>query len=90
MLKPTVPIKKSVTPNYLICLEDGKKFKTLKRHLKTVYDMTPDDYRAKWGLASDYPMVAPAYAKQRSELAKAVGLGRQSRKATPKKRRAKA
>ena len=89
-LKSVVPIKMSVTPNYLICLEDGRKLKMLKRHLRTVYHMTPDDYRTKWGLAADYPMVAPAYAKQRSELAKAVGLGRRSRKATPKKRRAKA
>ncbi len=84
---PAVPVKKSVTPNYLVCLEDGKKLKMLKRHLRTAYDMSPDDYRAKWGLASDYPMVAPAYAKQRSELAKAIGLGRLPRKA--RKRRAK-
>ena len=88
--KPVVSIKKSVTPNYLICLEDGRKLKMLKRHLRTTYGMTPDDYRAKWGLAADYPMVAPAYAKRRSELAKAIGLGRRSRKATPRKRRAKA
>ncbi len=90
--EPAVPVKKSVTPNYLVCLEDGKKLKMLKRHLKTAYNMSPDDYRAKWGLASDYPMGAPAYARQRSELAKAIGLGRRPRKAKPKprKRRAKA
>ena len=89
--EPAVPVKKSVTPNYLVCLEDGKKLKMLKRHLRTAYNMSPDDYRAKWGLASDYPMVASAYAKRRSELAKASGLGR-PRKAKPKprKRRAKA
>ena len=88
--EPAVTVKKSVTPNYLVCLEDGKKLKMLKRHLRTTYNMSPDDYRAKWGLASDYPMVAPAYGKQRSELAKAIGLGRRSRKAKPRKRRAKA
>ncbi len=88
--KPMVPVKKSVTPDYLICLEDGKKVKMLKRHLRTAHNMSPGDYRAKWGLASDYPMVASAYAKQRSELAKAIGLGRQPRKPKPRKRRAKA
>jgi predicted transcriptional regulator len=77
---PAVPIKKSVTPDYLICLEDGKKLKMLKRHLKTVYNMTPDDYREKWGLPADYPMVAPNYAKRRSQLAKEIGLGTRSRK----------
>ena len=77
---PAVPIKKSITPDFIICLEDGKKLKMLKRHLKTAYDMTPDDYRERWGLASDYPMVAPNYAKQRSKLAKAIGLGTQQRK----------
>jgi predicted transcriptional regulator len=77
---PAVPIKKSVTPDYIICLEDGKKLKMLKRHLKTAYDMTPDEYRERWGLPSDYPMVAPNYAKQRSKLAKAIGLGTQQRK----------
>lgn len=76
---PAVPIKKSVTPDYLICLEDGKKLKMLKRHLKTVYDMTPEDYREKWGLPPDYPMVAPNYAKRRSKLAKEIGLGTRSR-----------
>jgi predicted transcriptional regulator len=73
--EPAVPVKKSVTPDFIICLEDGKKFKSLKRHLNTAYSMTPDEYRAKWGLASDYPMVAPNYAKARSELATKMGLG---------------
>jgi len=77
--EPAVSIKKSVTADYIICLEDGKKFKSLKRHLRTRYGMTPDEYRAKWGLAHDYPMVAPNYAKERSNLAKRMGLG-QSRK----------
>jgi predicted transcriptional regulator len=72
---PAVPIKKSVMPEYLVCLEDGKKLKMLKRHLKTAYNMTPEDYRERWGLPSDYPMVAPSYAKQRSRLAKQIGLG---------------
>ncbi|ANC91407.1 MucR family transcriptional regulator [Azospirillum humicireducens] len=75
-LVPAVAIKKSVTPEYIICLEDGKKLKMLKRHLKTVYDMTPDEYRAKWGLPAEYPMVAPNYAKARSEMATKLGLGR--------------
>jgi len=75
-LKPAVPIRKSVTPEYLICLEDGKKLKMLKRHLRSTYNMTPDDYRAKWGLQPDYPMVAPNYAERRSEFAKKIGLGR--------------
>lgn len=78
--EPAVSIKKSVTADYIICLEDGKKFKSLKRHLRTRYAMTPDEYRTKWGLAHDYPMVAPNYAKERSNLAKRMGLG-QSRKA---------
>lgn len=78
--KPAVSIKKSVTPDYIICLEDGKKFKSLKRHLRTQYNMTPEQYREKWGLAPDYPMVAPNYAKARSELAKEMGLGQQRRK----------
>lgn len=73
---PAVPIKKSVTPEYIVCLEDGKKLKMLKRHLKTVYDMTPDEYRAKWNLPPEYPMVAPNYAKARSEMATKLGLGR--------------
>ncbi|HLY47262.1 MAG TPA: MucR family transcriptional regulator [Stellaceae bacterium] len=74
--KPAVPIRKSVTAEYLICLEDGKRLKMLKRHLRSTYAMTPDEYRAKWGLAPDYPMVAPKYAEQRSEFAKKIGLGR--------------
>lgn len=73
---PVVPIKRSVTPEYIICLEDGKKLKMLKRHLKTVYNMTPDDYRAKWSLPPEYPMVAPNYARARSEMATKLGLGR--------------
>ena len=73
---PAVPIKKSVTPDYVICLEDGKKLKMLKRHLRTSYDMSPDEYRKKWRLPTDYPMVAPKYAAKRSELAKKIGLGR--------------
>ena len=71
-----MPIKKSVTPDYVICLEEGKKLKMLKRHLRNAYDMSPDEYRQKWGLPSDYPMVAPEYAARRSELAKKIGLGR--------------
>ena len=74
--KPAVPIKKSITADYLICLEDGKKLKMLKRHLRTAYRMTPDEYRTKWGLSADYPMVAPNYAAQRSAFAKKIGLGR--------------
>jgi predicted transcriptional regulator len=76
--EPAVPIKKSVRPDYIICLEDGKKMKMLKRHLRTAYDMSPDQYRQKWGLSSDYPMVAPDYAARRSELAKNIGLGRKA------------
>lgn len=78
-LEPAVAIKKSVTPDFIICLEDGKKFKSLKRHLRTRYSMTPDEYRAKWGLPHDYPMVAPNYAKERSNLAKRMGLGQSRR-----------
>ena len=78
---PAVPVKKSITPDYLICLEDGRKFKSLKRHLRTKYDMSPEQYRAKWGLAKDYPMVAPNYAQARSNLAKQMGLGQGGRKA---------
>ena len=74
--KPAVSIKKSITPDFLICLEDGKKLKMLKRHLRTSYGLSPEDYRAKWGLGSDYPMVAPNYAKQRSAFAKKIGLGK--------------
>jgi predicted transcriptional regulator len=77
-LKPAVAIKKSVTPEYIICLEDGQKFKSLKRHLKTHYDMSPEEYREKWGLPHDYPMVAPHYAAARSDMAKNMGLGRRS------------
>jgi predicted transcriptional regulator len=76
--KPATSIRKSVTPEYLICLEDGKKLKMLKRHLRTTYDMTPEEYRAKWNLPPDYPMVSPNYAKQRSEFAKKIGLGRKA------------
>jgi len=75
-LRPAVPVRKSVTPEFLICLEDGKKLKMLKRHLRSTYNLTPDEYRSKWGLAQDYPMVAPKYAAQRSEFAKKIGLGR--------------
>jgi predicted transcriptional regulator len=81
-LVPAVPIRKSVTPDYIISLEDGRKFKSLKRHLQGTYGMTPDEYRAKWGLPRDYPMVAPNYARARSDLAKKMGLGR---KAAPAK-----
>ncbi|WP_114395481.1 MucR family transcriptional regulator [Oleisolibacter albus] len=79
-LQPAVAIKKSVTPEYIICLEDGKKLKMLKRHLKTAYNMTPEEYRDRWGLPADYPMVAPNYAKQRSSLAKQIGLGTRARR----------
>jgi predicted transcriptional regulator len=81
MREPAVPIKSSVKPDYIICLEDGKKFKSLKRHLKSSFGMTPDEYRKKWGLSYDYPMVAPAYAAKRSELAKTMGLGNMRQKA---------
>ena len=83
-LRPAVPIKKSVTSEYLICLEDGKKFKSLKRHLRAHYNMTPEEYREKWGLPHDYPMVAPNYAKQRSKLAKQIGLGTRPRRRSAK------
>ncbi len=73
--QPAVPIKRSITPDYLICLEDGKKLKMLKRHLKTAYGMSPEQYRERWGLPADYPMVAPSYAEKRSKLAKDIGLG---------------
>ena len=78
--KPAVSVKKSMTPDYLVCLEDGKRFKSLKRHLRTQYNMTPEQYREKWGLPSDYPMVAPNYAVARSQLAKKMGLGQQRRR----------
>jgi len=83
--KPAVPPKKSVFPDYIVCLEDGKKLKMLKRHLKTSYNMTPEEYRERWGLGSDYPMVAPNYAKHRSNLAKEIGLGTTRR--NPRRRR---
>jgi predicted transcriptional regulator len=76
--KPAVPVRKSVTPDYIICLEDGKKFKSLKRHLRTHYNLSPEEYREKWGLAADYPMVAPSYSATRSKLAKDNGLGRKA------------
>jgi predicted transcriptional regulator len=78
--QPAVPVRKSVTPDYIVCLEDGKKLKMLKRHLKTAYNMTPEAYRERWGLANDYPMVAPNYARQRSQLAKEIGLGTRARR----------
>jgi predicted transcriptional regulator len=79
-LKPAVSVKKSITPDYIVCLEDGKKFKSLKRHLRTQYNMTPEQYREKWTLPPDYPMVAPNYAAARSQLAKQMGLGQQRRR----------
>ena len=79
-LKPAVPLKRSITSDYLVCLEDGKKFKSLKRHLRTQYGMTPEQYRGKWALPPDYPMVAPNYAAARSQLAKQMGLGQQRRR----------
>jgi predicted transcriptional regulator len=85
-LAPAVPIKKSITPEYIVCLDDGKKFKSLKRHLKTKFGITPEEYRAKWNLPADYPMVAPSYAAARSELAKKMGLGRKPKEAEPVKR----
>src|SRR5690349_895597 len=83
--EPAMPIKKSVTPDYIVCLEDGKQLKMLKRHLRTAYDMSPEQYRQRWGLPRDYPMVAPNYAKTRSKLAKAIGLGTQPRRKGAKK-----
>jgi predicted transcriptional regulator len=85
-LEPAVSIKKSITPEFLICLEDGKKLKMLKRHLKTAYNMSPEQYREKWGLPMDYPMVAENYAKRRSDLAKEIGLGTRPRGRPPKAR----
>ncbi len=78
--QPAVPIKRSITPDFVICLEDGRKLKMLKRHLKTAYNMTPEEYRERWGLPADYPMVAPNYALQRSNLAKKIGLGTKPRR----------
>ncbi|WP_232629030.1 MucR family transcriptional regulator [Methylobacterium sp. Leaf118] len=79
-LTPAVPIRRSITQDFIICLEDGKKFKSLKRHLRTRYNLSPDEYRARWGLPDDYPMVAPSYAETRSQLARTMGLGQQRRK----------
>ena len=89
-LKPAISVKKSVTPDYIICLEDGKRFKSLKRHLSTHYNLSPDEYRARWGLPHDYPMVAPNYAAARSLLAKKIGLGRPRGKVTSRPGRPKA
>lgn len=83
--EPAVPVKSSIKPDYVVCLEDGKKLKMLKRHLMTHYKMTPDDYRTKWGLPASYPMVAPNYAKKRAELARAIGLGKKKGKRPKKK-----
>lgn len=83
---PAVPVRKSVTPDYLVCLEDGKKLKMLKRYLKTRYNMTPDEYRERWNLPADYPMVAPNYAEQRRTLAKKIGLGKSKTRATRRRR----
>jgi predicted transcriptional regulator len=88
--QPAVPIKRSVTPDYVICLEDGKKLKMLKRYLRTQYGMSPEDYRRKWNLPADYPMVAPNYAKRRSEFAKQIGLGRAGGRAAPRRTQKKA
>ena len=79
-LRPAISVKKSITPEFIVCLEDGKKFKSLKRHLRTQYNMTPEQYREKWSLGTDYPMVAPNYAAARSQLAKQMGLGQQRRR----------
>jgi predicted transcriptional regulator len=79
---PAVNVKRSVHPDYIVCLEDGKKLKMLKRHLKTAYNLSPDDYRERWNLAPDYPMVAPNYARQRSKLAKEIGLGTRGRRSS--------
>lgn len=84
---PAVPIRKSVTPDAIYSLEDGKPFKSLKRHLHTAYNMSPDEYRAKWGLPADYPMIAPNYAEQRSQMAKTLGLGRKQGQSVPKGRK---
>ena len=87
--EPAVPVRRSITPDHLVCLEDGRKFKSLKRHLRTKYNMSPEEYRAKWGLPKDYPMVAPNYAKARSDLAKQMGLGQGGRKPARAPRAAK-
>ncbi|MEQ8369054.1 MAG: MucR family transcriptional regulator [Alphaproteobacteria bacterium] len=86
--QPAVPVKRSIHPDHIVCLEDGKKLKMLKRHLKTAYNMSPEQYRERWGLAADYPMVAPNYAKQRSQLAKRIGLGTKPRRRTTKRKSA--
>ncbi len=88
--KPPVSIRRSVTPDYIVCLEDGKKLKMLKRHLRTTYNMSPKDYREKWGLPADYPMVAPNYAARRSEFAKKIGLGRKTAEAKKPAKRSRA
>jgi predicted transcriptional regulator len=85
--EPAVPVRRSITPDHLVCLEDGRKFKSLKRHLRTKYNMSPEEYRAKWNLPKDYPMVAPNYAKARSDLAKQMGLGQGGRQAPRAKKR---
>jgi predicted transcriptional regulator len=82
---PAISVKRSITPDYIVCLEDGKKLKMLKRHLKTRYNLTPDEYRERWGLSADYPMVAPNYAAQRSDLAKKIGLGTTRRRKRTKR-----
>lgn len=87
--KPAVSVRKSITPDYIVCLEDGKKLKMLKRYLRTNYNMSPEEYRAKWSLAADYPMVAPNYAKQRSDFAKKIGLGRVAKKKKTARKRAR-
>jgi MucR family transcriptional regulator, transcriptional regulator of exopolysaccharide biosynthesis len=87
-LKPAVPVKKSITPDYIVCLEDGKKLKMLKRYLRSRFDLSPEEYRSKWGLPVDYPMVAPKYAEQRSQFAKQIGLGRTATKRRGRKRSA--
>ncbi len=87
ILVPAVPIKKSVTANYVVCLEDGKRQKTLRRHLATAHGLTPAEYRQRWGLPADHPIVAPNYAKQRSEMAKKIGLGKKRQAAKPRKKR---
>ena len=85
--KPAVSVRRSVMPDHIVCLEDGKKLKMLKRHLRAAYDMTPEEYRAKWGLPADYPMVAPNYAQQRSAFAKKIGLGRKKGQKAPRRRK---
>jgi predicted transcriptional regulator len=85
--KPAISIRRSITPDYIVCLEDGKKLKMLKRHLRASYGMTPDEYRAKWSLPTDYPMVAPNYAEQRSTFAKQIGLGRKKGEKVPRRRK---